>query len=102
MELNQQQQHLGNECDEDLKVVIAPVFHGRLEESSERTSRAARTWSNAFQNFAFPTTTTNREAILAFIYVLLGIVLLISIFIIIRMLISSKSRMIKERRVSQN
>lgn len=106
------------ECDEDMKVVVAPVFQGRLEESSERTRRShsssnwgfyqlfASTMNNGVAGAA--NNASSRDIVLILIYVLIGIVIFISILLIIRMLLgmastysSSSQRKVKVNSQSQ-
>lgn len=107
------------ECDEDMKVVVVPVFQGRLEESSERTRRSYSNGNWGFYQLFSSTMNggsiagvannpSSRDIVLILIYVLIGIVIFISILLIIRMLLgmastasSSSQRKVKVNSQSQ-
>jgi len=91
MKMESSSQQYRDECDDDTKIVVAPVFQGRLEESSERT-RNSRSWGmRMMQSFTMPTVaTTSRETIVILIYILMGIVLVISALLVIRLVVYRK------------
>lgn len=95
---------LRDDCEEDQKIVISPIYHGRLEESSTRTTRGRSSWYNLSLPSLFGatptqgggTTTVNQQTsnqtVLTVMFVLLSLLLVFITGVLIwKIIIARKS-----------